>query len=121
MIDGFGLLLFGWLVGWLVGWLQAQDANDPKAKGQQDRYVPDLDGNYPGPVKTYEQINDTVPVYRKVLSESPDGSVHIASIGITTNMRDLVLSQPDEFSPLNGTELIAKKVGHSLLFPAQLV
>mgnify|MGYP000229642799 CR=1 FL=1 len=26
-------------------------------------------------------------------------------------MRDLVQSQPDEFSPLNGTELIAKKVG----------
>jgi hypothetical protein len=32
------------------------------------------------------------------------------SIGITTNMRDLLQSPPDEHSPLTGAELIARKV-----------
>lgn len=45
-----------------------------------------------------------------MLAAQPDGSVTIASIGITTNMRDLVLSPPDAHSPLNGSELIAFKV-----------
>jgi len=36
--------------------------------------------------------------------------VRIASIGITTNMRDLVQSKPDSYSPLSGADLIAQKV-----------
>ena len=50
----------------LVLLLKAENPHDPRAQGVQDRYIPDLEGNYPGPIRTYEQINDTVPVYRKV-------------------------------------------------------
>eukprot|EP00039_Didymoeca_costata_P014589 m.237248 g.237248 ORF g.237248 m.237248 type:complete len:515 (+) comp16055_c1_seq3:155-1699(+) len=86
-------------------------ARDPNAgKGTADKYVSDLVANYPSPVKNYTQVMTAVQTYRKALVASPDYSVHIASIGITTNMRDLVLSPPDEFSPLNGSELVALKV-----------
>jgi len=47
---------------------------------------------------------------RKTLAQQVDASVVISSIGMTTNMRDLVLSGPDSFSPLSGYDLIAKKV-----------
>jgi len=47
---------------------------------------------------------------RKTLAQQEDSSVVISSIGMTTNMRDLVLSEPDSFSPLSGHDLIAKKV-----------
>ena len=53
---------------------------------------------------------DAVEVYRKVLSEQPDGSVTIVITGMFTNLYDLLLSEPDEYSGLTGMELVAKKV-----------
>jgi hypothetical protein len=86
-------------------------AENPNAgKGTADRYVSDLVANYPSPVKNASQVPTTVEVYRRVLAAAPDQSVAIAAIGITTNMRDLVLSRPDAASPLNGSELVARKV-----------
>lgn len=56
------------------------------------------------------KVPDAVSVYRKALAGQADNSVAIASIGITTNMRDLVLSSPDQYSKLNGHDLVAQKV-----------
>ena len=56
------------------------------------------------------QLPDAVTLYRKILSEAADGSVNIVSVGLATNLARLLLSQPDEFSPLNGVELVRKKV-----------
>ena len=75
-----------------------------------DKYISDLTSNWPSHVKNSTQVLTSVEVYRKALAESPDNSVHIASIGITTNMRDLVLSAPDKYSNLTGHDLIARKV-----------
>jgi hypothetical protein len=77
---------------------------------KQDRYLDDLVTNFSGPVRTSAQLPTAVQVYRKALAAQPNRSVHIASIGITTNMRDLVQSPGDQFSPLTGSELIAQKV-----------
>ena len=49
-------------------------------------------------------------LYRKLLSEQPDKSVTIASIGFVTSLARLLESGPDEFSPLNGVELVRAKV-----------
>jgi len=49
-------------------------------------------------------------LYRKLLSEQPDKSVTIASIGFVTTLSRLLESEPDEFSPLNGVELVRAKV-----------
>ena len=49
-------------------------------------------------------------LYRKLLSEQPDHSVTIASIGLVTTLARLLTSPADEYSPLNGKELVRAKV-----------
>ena len=49
-------------------------------------------------------------LYRKLLASQPDRSVTIASIGFVTTLARLLQSGPDEYSPLNGVELVRKKV-----------
>lgn len=53
---------------------------------------------------------DAVDVYREVLAAQPDGSVTIVSVGFLTNLTELLNSQPDEYSELDGVELIRQKV-----------
>lgn len=48
--------------------------------------------------------------YRKILSESPDTSVVIFSIGFATNLSHLLQTEADEYSSLNGVSLVKKKV-----------
>ena len=85
-------------------------ANPYAGKGDADKYVSDLVDHFPSRVNTSNDVDTAVRVYRQALVESPDHSVTIASIGITTNMRDLVLSEPDDISPLSGHDLISEKV-----------
>lgn len=61
-------------------------------------------------IKDYNSLPQPVKLYRKLLSEQPDASVTIISIGFLTNLAKLLESQPDEFSSLNGKELVSKKV-----------
>ena len=56
------------------------------------------------------QLPDAVKLYRKILSQAPDSSVKIVSIGFATNLARLLLSKADEYSPLDGVELVSKKV-----------
>ena len=53
---------------------------------------------------------DAVKVYRKILSTQPDGQVVICTVGFFTNMKDLLQSKGDEFSPLSGQELVSRKI-----------
>lgn len=76
-----------------------------------------LDWQYARPIAEafpYERTNNNAPLaadlYRKVLAEQPDESVVIVTTGPLANIRDLILSQPDDYSPLTGKELIEKKV-----------
>lgn len=66
--------------------------------------------HYPHTYNSTDEAPDAVMVYRKVLSQQPDSSVTIVSVGWVTNMKNLLMSQPDSISPLNGKELVAKKV-----------
>lgn len=49
-------------------------------------------------------------LYRQLLSRAKDHSVYIICIGAFTNLGLLLQSHPDEYSPLTGTELVARKV-----------
>ncbi len=51
-----------------------------------------------------------VDVYREALANAEDGSVSIVSIGMQTNIADLLLSKPDKYSELDGVELVRRKV-----------
>ncbi|KAI0118910.1 inosine/uridine-preferring nucleoside hydrolase [Nemania sp. FL0031] len=57
-----------------------------------------------------EEAWDPVTLYRKVLAETEDGSVTIASIGFLENLSGLLNSTADSYSDLSGRELVARKV-----------
>jgi len=65
---------------------------------------------YPHKIKTNAGAWDAVKLYRKILAAQPDNSVTIITVGFFTNIANLLQSKPDEYSPLNGEELINKKV-----------
>ena len=62
----------------------------------------------------YVLTNDDVPLavdlYRKILSKQQDKSIVIITTGPLANIKHLIQSGPDEFSPLTGAELIEQKV-----------
>ena len=57
-----------------------------------------------------DQVMEAVEAYRKVLSEAEDRSVVISAIGFATNLANLLQSEGDSYSPLNGWDLVATKV-----------
>jgi inosine-uridine nucleoside N-ribohydrolase len=65
---------------------------------------------YPHDLKSGADAPEAVGLIRKLLAAEPDGSVSIAQVGFFTNLARLLDSKADEHSPLNGRELIAKKV-----------
>jgi hypothetical protein len=73
-------------------------------------YVPLLANGWPSKIKNTTQVPSAVSVYRKVLASQSDQSVTISSIGIHTNLAALLKSKPDEYSPLDGSELVRQKV-----------
>ncbi len=58
----------------------------------------------------YDDLPLAVDLYRKILSEAPDGGITIVSTGFSTNLARLLDSPADGFSPLDGRELVEKKV-----------
>jgi inosine-uridine nucleoside N-ribohydrolase len=75
------------------------------------------DWNYNKPIADilpYQLSNNDVPpaldLYRKILSEQKDKSVTVVTVGPLKNIMDLIQSEPDKYSDLNGKELIEKKV-----------
>lgn len=61
-------------------------------------------------IRKYDDVKESVKLYRQILSAQPDTSVVIVSVGFFTNLARLLESDPDQFSTLNGIELVAKKV-----------
>ncbi len=86
----------------------------PKSEGVSmtaSQHWPDsLVAKYPHTIKSTGDAPDAVDIYRKILSEQPDSSVTIVTVGFLTNIANLLKSQADNFSALDGRELVAKKV-----------
>ncbi|MBR1698855.1 MAG: nucleoside hydrolase [Bacteroidales bacterium] len=61
-------------------------------------------------ISDYSSLPDGWELYRKLLSEAPDKSVTICSIGFVTALAQLLESEADEYSPLDGVQLVRKKV-----------
>lgn len=75
--------------------------------------------NYPHDIKTNDEAEDALKLYRKILSKQPDKSVTIVTLGFLTNIANLVQSKPDEFSPLSGRALVTKKVKNLVCMAAR--
>lgn len=65
---------------------------------------------YPRTLKSGADAPDAVSLLRRTLAAQPDGSVVIVSVGFMTNLARLLDSQPDKDSPLNGMDLVKRKV-----------
>lgn len=72
-----------------------------KDNGQQ-RFPHDIQGT--------EDTPAGFKLLRQILAGQEDHSVTVAVVGFSTNLSRLLDSEPDEFSPLNGRELVEKKV-----------
>lgn len=70
--------------------------------GDKFRYPRDLMSGKDAPV--------AVGLLRKILAAQPDGSVILVQVGFSTNFVQLLDSVADDQSPLNGKDLITKKV-----------
>ena len=66
-------------------------------------------------VRSRADVPSATFVYRKTLASLGDGLGVIVSIGHLNNLHDLLLSGPDEHSPLSGLELVRKKVAHVVM------
>lgn len=74
------------------------------------KWPEELVEKYPFPGIYTQESPDAVKIYRQILSRADDKSITICTIGFLTNLRDLLLSTPDEYSDLPGTKLVAQKV-----------
>lgn len=61
-------------------------------------------------VTDYSSLPDGWQLYRRLLATQPDHSVSICSVGFVTALADLLTSEGDDISPLNGVELVRQKV-----------
>jgi inosine-uridine nucleoside N-ribohydrolase len=74
------------------------------------RYAEKVARAFPHDLESGARAPDATAVYRKVLAGRPDGSVTVVSVGFLTNLDLLLRSGPDERSPLDGVELVRRKV-----------
>ncbi len=57
-----------------------------------------------------KSVPETTGLYRQILNDAKDQSITIITIGPLLNIKSLLLSKPDDISPLSGPELIESKV-----------
>jgi inosine-uridine nucleoside N-ribohydrolase len=78
--------------------------------GSSQHWADSIISKYPHKIKSTSEVPDAVNIYRKVLNDQPDNSVTIVTVGFLTNLNNLLKSIPDKTCPLNGFELVSKKV-----------
>jgi len=74
------------------------------------RWTYELPKRYPHRIRFTTDSEDAVKLYRRILSLQPDNSVTIVTVGFLSNLKNLLLSESDEYSSLNGRELVKAKV-----------
>lgn len=88
-----------------VGFLKNQTALK-----NQSRYTKQIATDFPSKMKTWEDAEDAVKLYRKLLAGNPDGLVIILTVGHLSSLQGLLQTEPDALSELNGKQLVDKKV-----------
>lgn len=65
---------------------------------------------YARSLEDHDALPESHLLAREILSKQKDGSVTMVSVGFSTNLIRLLDTQPDEYSELDGEELVARKV-----------
>lgn len=84
---------------------------DPAAQKRESRFLK-LAGSpdYPHDLRHNDEAREAVDLLRELLAKSPDKSISLISVGIASNMANLLKSKGDTHSPLDGPDLIRQKV-----------
>ena len=77
---------------------------------KEPKWTEELPKRYPHTLKSSADAPDALATYRQLLSQQPDQSVTIVTVGFFSNLKNLLASGPDPYSPLSGKELVAQKV-----------
>ncbi|MDQ6845021.1 MAG: nucleoside hydrolase [Bacteroidota bacterium] len=89
-------------------------------KNCSQQWAQAITAKYPHALKSNDEAMDAIKLYRKILSSQSDKSVSIISVGFFTNLAGLLNSKADEYSALNGTELVKKKVKQLVSMAARI-
>ncbi|MBP1654402.1 MAG: nucleoside hydrolase [Bacteroidetes bacterium] len=89
-----------------IGVLKAPEPNKPCTYSWAEEII----SLYPHALRSNDEAPDAVRVYRKILASQPDTSVVIVTVGFMSNLANLLKSAPDEHSPLDGIQLVRRKV-----------
>lgn len=79
---------------------------------EQSKYTEAVAKAFPHDLRSTADAPNALDVYRQTLTAQPDSSVVVITVGYLTNLKNLLESPPDEHSPLNGVELVRRKVKH---------
>ncbi|RYY30653.1 MAG: nucleoside hydrolase [Chitinophagaceae bacterium] len=74
------------------------------------KYTSKVASEFPRRHKHLKRMQEARSLYRRLLANSPDGSVVIVTIGHLTNLQGLLQSPGDRYSRLGGLALVNKKV-----------
>lgn len=77
---------------------------------RDSKYADQIAAEFPHRLKSAGSAPDAAMVYRRVLAKQPDRSVVIVTVGQVTNLRNLLMTKPDQLSDLGGRELVDRKV-----------
>ena len=92
------------------------DRFDPRDRTEgYNGYDKSVAEHFPHSFPDWRQVPDSVRLIRQKLEESADGEITLVATGPLTTLGRLVLSGPDEVSPLSGKELIAKKIRRTVV------
>lgn len=76
---------------------------------------------YPRKLQPRSSIPRAVRVLREVLAQQKESSVVVVQVGFSTNLAQLLASQPDDVSPLAGRELVTRKVKRLVVMAGHFV
>lgn len=85
------------------------DVGDPVDKMNAEKLANDT-ASFGHTIIKNRDTHEQTQLNRQLLSKQPDTSVVYLTVGHTKGLYDLMVSEPDEYSPLAGRELIQKKV-----------
>lgn len=88
-----------------IGFLKEQ-----KKLRNHSRYTRQITEQFPTGLTSHRDAVDGTSLYRRLLAESPDGSVVIVTVGHLSSLQELLQSGRDQYSSLSGQALVNAKV-----------
>ncbi|MBK1875500.1 hypothetical protein [Pelagicoccus mobilis] len=92
-----------------IGAYKGDEVGDPVDKMQAEKLAKDT-AAFGHDLVSRDDVEDQTRLNRSLLAAAEDESIHYITIGHTNGFSELLASKPDEFSDLDGVELVRKKV-----------